>query len=102
MHDGEHRADATVGPTIGRQYTSGSSSRHRSSSSTRRRVFFGLASIWGFIAGVVGLLAATGAEGQALVSKVSVVPVLIPAFLLAGAGGLVMSAAYTESKRRSR
>ena len=93
MYDGEHQPDATAAPTIGRQYTSRSATQHRSSGSTRRRIFFGLASMWGFIAGVVG---------DRLALDVRVVSALIPAFLIAGAGGLVMAAAYRESKRRSR
>jgi len=102
MHGGEHQSESTIVPANGRQYTAGSSARHRSSSSIRRLVFFGLASIWGFIVGIVGLLAGTGVEGQQLASDVRVVPILIPALLLAAAGGFVMAAAYKESKRRAR
>jgi len=102
MYDGEHQSESAVAPPIGRQYTAGSSARHRSSSSSRLVVFFVLASIWGFMAGLVGLLAATGAEGQRLATDVRVLPVLIPALVLAGVGGLVLAAAYKESKRRSR
>jgi hypothetical protein len=102
MYDGDHRPDAAAGPAIGRQYTAGSATRQRSRGAMRRRIFFGLASIWGFIAGVVGLLAASGIDGERLASEFRVGPALIPAFLIAGAGGLVMSAAYRESKRRGR
>jgi hypothetical protein len=102
MHDGEYQSESIVAPPIRRQYTAGSSSRHRSGSSTRRLVFFVLASIWGFMAGIVGLLAAVELEGQHLVSDARVIPALIPAFILAGVGGFVLAAAYKESKRRSR
>ncbi len=102
MHDGEHQSESTTAPSIRRQYTAGSSSRHRSGHSTRRLVFFGVASIWGFLVGIVGLLAAIGVEGQRLASDARVVPALIPALLLAGIGSLVVAAAYQESKRRAR
>ena len=102
MSDGEHESESHLSPPIGRQYTAGSAPRHRSASSTRRLLFFGLASIWGFIAGIVGLLAAMSAAGQNLESDARVVPGLIPALLLAVGGGLVVAAAYKESKRRSR
>ena len=101
MYDGDNQFDSTVVPPIRRQYTAGSSARHRSRSSTRRLVFFGFASLWGFMVGIVGLLAALGVEGQHLAADALVVPTLIPALLVAGAGGLVMAAAYKESKRRA-
>jgi hypothetical protein len=102
MSDGEHESESHLNPPIGRQYTAGSAARHRSTGSTRRLLFFGLASIWGFIVGIVGLLAAMSAAGQTLESDARVVPSLIPALLLAIGGGLVVAAAYKESKRRSR
>ena len=103
MFDGENRTDAAIGLPAERQYTAGPSARHRSSGSARRRlVFFGLASIWGFIVGVVGLLAAIGVEGQHLAARANSLPALIAALLLAGTGGLVVAAAYKESKRRAR
>mgnify|MGYP001501774834 CR=1 FL=1 len=101
MYDGEEQPESTVSPPIRRQYTAGSSVRHRSGGTARRLVFFGLASLWGFIVGIVGLLAAIGVEGQRLASDAGVVPALIPALLLAGVGGVVMAAAYRESKRRA-
>jgi Na+/proline symporter len=102
MSDGEHESKSHVIPPIARQYTVGSAAQHRSTSSTRRFLFFGLASIWGFIVGIAGLLAAMDAAGQHLESDARVAPSLILALLLAAAGGLVVAAAYRESKRRSR
>ncbi len=102
MYDGEPQSDSSVIPPRRRQYTVGSTARHRSASSTRRRIFFGLASIWGFIVGIVGLLVAMGASGQSLPPNARLVPSLVPALLLAAAGSFVVAAAYTESKRRSR
>jgi len=102
MYDTERRSESHVRPPIARQYTSQASSRHRSGSTSRRLVFFGLTSIWGFLIGIVGLLAAIGAEGQQLASDVRVIPILFPSFLLAGLGSVVLAIAYTESKRRSR
>jgi len=102
MSDGEHESQSHVVQPTARQYTAGSAAHHRSTSSTKRLLFFGLASIWGFIVGIVGLLAAMNAAGQHLEPDARVVPSLIPALLLAVGGGLVVAAAYKESKRRSR
>lgn len=102
MHDGDRQPDSTAIPPRPGQYTAGSTARHRSPSSTRRRIFFGLASIWGFIVGVVGLLVAMGTSGQSLAPDARLAPSLVPALVLAAAGSFVVAAAYNESKRRSR
>lgn len=102
MSDREQQPESQVSPSGAGQYTSRSSARHRGTTSTRRLVFFGLASIWGFIAGIAGVLAAMSAAGQHMQPDVRVVPSLISALLLAFGGGLVVAAAYKESKRRSR
>lgn len=101
-YDGEHGYESNISPPIRRQYSAGSAMRHRSSSTTRRLFFFCLASIWGFMIGIVGVLAATGIEGQHLAFDVRAIPSLISALLIAAAGSLVVAAAYKESKRRSR
>jgi len=92
MFDGEHESESHLSPTIGSQYTAGPAPRHRSTSSTRRLLFFGLASIWGFIVGIVGLLAAMSAAGQNLEPDARVAPSLIPALLVAVVGGRVVAA----------
>jgi hypothetical protein len=102
MYDGEAQAETTVGSPIARQYSARSATRPRSSRSVKRVVFFALASSWGFIVGVVGLIAAIGVEGQHIVADSAVFVAMIPALLFAVLGGLVMAAAYKESKRRSR
>jgi hypothetical protein len=102
MFDGDQRSEAHIHPPIARKYTSGGSVRHRSAGTTRRVFFFSLASIWGFLIGIVGLLAAMGGEGQRLASDVRVIPILIPSLLLAALGSFVLAAAYSEAKRRSR
>jgi hypothetical protein len=68
----------------------------------RRVAFFGLASIWGFMVGTVGLIAAIGVEGQHVVADGAVLVAMVPALVIAVIGGLVMAAAYKESNRRSR
>lgn len=85
-----------------REYIPESAARHRSRSSTRRAFFFVVSSLWGFIAGVAGLLVAMSASGQSVAPGAGVSLGLIPAATLAMAGGLVIAAAYKEAKRRSR
>ena len=95
-------AESHLTPTGTSEYTFGSGSRHRSAGATRRLAFFALASIWGFVVGVCGLLAALSAAGQPVYPNPSAIVTLIPAFIIAAAGGLVIAAAYRESKRRGR
>jgi len=82
-----------------RQYTSKSSAGPRSRRTPRRLVFFGLASMWGFVAGVGGLMGAMGAAGQPIQPHSGAIAGLIPALALAIVGGVIMAAAYKESKR---
>jgi putative flippase GtrA len=95
-------AESHLTPTGTSEYTFGSGSRHRSAGATRRLVFFALTSTWGFIVGVCGVLAAMGAAGQPVHPSLGAITALIPAFIIAAAGGFVIAAAYRESKRRSR
>jgi hypothetical protein len=81
------------------EYTVGSRPRHRSARAIRRLVFFALASIWGFIVGVCGFLAAMNAAGQPVHPSSAAISGLIPALIIAAAGGFVIAAAYRESKR---
>ena len=85
-----------------RDYTARPAVRHRSARSGRRLIFFSLASIWGFIAGVGGLLAAMSIAGQPVQPGFEAIPGLIPALALAVTGSVVIAAAYRESKSRSR
>jgi hypothetical protein len=87
-------------PAGAMEYTVGSGPRHRGAGATRRLFFFALASIWGFIVGVGGFLAAMSAAGQPVHPGVSAIPGLIPGLVIAVAGGFVIAAAYRESKRR--
>ena len=102
MYDGQNRVDSPPRTASTREYTAGSATRHRSSSGVRRLIFFSLASVWGFIAGVTGVLASLSAAGQPIDARSAVVVGLIPTLLLALAGGLVVAAAYRESKLRAR
>lgn len=102
MPIGENDSQSHVTSVPGSEYIAGSSARHRSIGGTRRVLFFSLASIWGFIVGVVGLLAAMSAAGQPVQPSGAAMPGLMFAFVLAAAGGVVVAAAYRESKRRAR
>ena len=102
MSDLDHDAEARDTPLNARQYTAGSEVRHRSAGATRRALFFALASIWGFIVGVAGLLAVMSVSGQRFDADAGVVAGLFPALVLAAAGSIVIAAAYRESKRRAR
>lgn len=82
------------------EYTAASHDRHRSKTASRRLLLFTLASVWGFTVGVVGLLAALNAAGQPIQPQAGAIARLIPALLISIAGGLVMAAAYKESRRR--
>jgi len=93
-------AEPRVDPLTARQYTAASAPRHRSA--VRRLFFFALSAIWGCIVGIAGLLAALSFSGQAIVTDGGVISGLIPAIVLAAVGGLVIAAAYRESKRHSR
>jgi putative flippase GtrA len=102
MDGRESDAEPHVVPHRRSEYTAGSRSRHRSARAIRRLVFFALASIWGFIVGVCGFLAAMNAAGQPVHPSPGAIPGLIPALLIAAAGGFVIAAAYRESKHRSQ
>lgn len=102
MSELDHDVEARDTLLNARQYTAGSEVRHRTAGATRRALFFALASIWGFIVGVGGLLAVMGVSGQRLDTNAGVVAGLFPALVLAAAGSIVIAAAYRESKRRAR
>ncbi len=86
----------------GRDYTDESGSRNRGAARSRRLVFFGIAATWGFLVGVAGLLAAMGLAGQPIQPPATAIASLIPAQVLAVAGGLVIAGAYQERKRNNR
>lgn len=98
MYDGESSSERRSTP----QYTVRSHARHRTSGGVRRMIFFTLAAVWGFIAGVTGLLIALNATGESIEARAALIAGVFPAFLLALAGGLVVAAAYREAKMRSR
>jgi hypothetical protein len=102
MSDRDHEAESRDAASHAKQYTGSSAIRHRSAGATRRALFFALASIWGFIVGVAGLLAVMSISGQHLETNAGVVAGLLPAFVLATAGSIVIAAAYKESQRRAR
>jgi hypothetical protein len=58
--------------------------------------------VWGFIAGVTGVLVAMAAAGETVEARPAIIAGLVPALLLSIGGGLIVAAAYRESKMRSR
>jgi hypothetical protein len=102
MERRERDAESHVMPDGTPEYTVGSRPRHRSAGAIRRLLFFSLASIWGFIAGVGGFLAAMSAAGEPVHPTSGAIPGLLPALIVAVAGGFVIAAAYRESKRRGK
>jgi len=102
MPEGVDVSDSQTGQVTGSEYTAAANARHRSATTARRLVFFTLASVWGFAAGVTGLLAAMNATGQRVQPSPMAIVGLIPAFIVAVAGAFVMVAAYKESRRHSR
>lgn len=79
------------------EYSSGRSAVARSAAQASPRrlrlLYFGAASLWGFLSGVGGLLAAP--DGPQLL-------VLVPAAGIAIAGAGIIAGAYQEAKRRRR
>jgi len=100
MFDAKDEVETRVSPLTARQYTAGAAPRHRSS--YRRRFFFALAAVWGCIVGIAGLLAVVSFSGRHIDADAGVLLGLLPALVLAAAGGLVIAGAYKESKRHSR
>jgi hypothetical protein len=88
------------------EYTAGLSRRHAAEPSTGishrtlRLIFFALAGLWGFIAGVAGLLAALGFAGTSVHPSAEAVAALIPGAVVAVIGGAILAGAYQEARRR--
>ncbi len=68
-----------------------------------RLFYFGLASTWGFLCGVVGLAVVLSARGHAVgIDRLAILLLLVPALAVALVGGAMASAAYREARRRTR
>jgi len=67
-----------------------------------RSIYFGLAAVWGFLAGVAGLLAALSLSGDPIDPDGAAIVGLLPALAVALAGGWVLARAYYEAKQRRR
>ena len=65
-----------------------------------RLFYFGLAALWGFIAGATAVGAALRAMGQPIDFNPVLVGALVFGGLLAVAGSAVSAAAYREARRR--
>ena len=86
------------------EYSEAVSHRHASSrgkSGRLRLTYFGVASLWGFLVGVVALLVALQAEGAGNIPSAPMTAgYLIPAAAIAMIGGAVVARAYRDAKRR--
>jgi len=102
MPEGVDVSDSQTRQSTDPEYTAAQNARHRGGTTVKRLVFFTLASVWGFAAGVTGLLAAMNAAGQSVQPNPTAIAGLIPAFIVAVAGAFVIVAAYKESRRLSR
>ena len=83
-------------------YASRPKAATRSGYRTLRALFFMLASVWGFMVGVGGLLFALRSTGQSAQPSLGVLLSLIPVLGFAMCGGLAIAWAYRESRSRSR
>ena len=72
------------------------------SSRRLRLLYFGAASVWGFVVGVAGLLVGLGFAGEASPPSLPAILGLIPAGGIAIAGAGIIAGAYGEAKRRRR
>ncbi len=74
-------------------------------SASRRRtrlLYFGTASAWGFVCGVVGLAAVLASRGQVIGFNNTTFLLLLPGLAVAVLGGAVASVAYRDARRRGR
>jgi hypothetical protein len=82
-----------------------SNPRHRSKSRARRNglrlLFFGIASLWGFMLGVAVLLCCMKQGGGAAATGLKLYGMLLGAGLVAVAGGLVAAMIYKDAVKRS-
>jgi type III secretory pathway component EscS len=66
-----------------------------------RATYFSVASFWGFIVGVLGVLTALQVEaGESFKPDAGIFIYLVPAVVIAIVGGLVISRAYRDAKRK--
>jgi hypothetical protein len=67
-----------------------------------RRFYFSLAAIWGFVIGGGGLAAALAFVGSPAAISTRALLALLPALLVAVAGGWVTASTYREARNRMR
>lgn len=80
----------------GREYSPATSSRRL------RLLYFGVASCWGFVVGVVGLMLVLRSTGETVSPSTTALLGMIPAAAVAVVGAGIISGAYQEAKRRRR
>lgn len=73
---------------------------HRMSSRSLRNVYFGLSAAWGFVVGSAGILVSLAYSGHDIRPEGRALFGLLPAVLVAIAGGGVIAGAYQEARRR--
>ncbi len=106
MHDTEVTSDSRGGEYTVPETRDKPAGRNGSVAPSHRRMrlfYFGVASTWGFLCGVVGLAVVLSERGNAVgIDKLAVLLLLVPALAVALVGGVLASAAYRESRRRTR
>jgi hypothetical protein len=96
----EDATEYTLGPGV--RHHADAADGNKVSSRTLRHVYFGLASAWGFVVGACGILASYAYAGHDVRPEGRALVGLIPAIVVAVAGGGVIAGAYQEAKRRRR
>jgi hypothetical protein len=100
------RSDPRQSGADAAEYSGDVSSRHRAraqhaSGRRLRLAYFGVASLWGFVAGIAGVFAAMQSEGQMFIpSGANLSTYAGVGAIVAIGGGAVIAGAYQEAKRR--
>ena len=96
-HGGEYTAPSRPDNSMGRNEKAAGSHRRL------RWFYFGAASAWGFLCGLVGLAGALAARGHVIgIDDPTFLLLLVPPLAIAIVGAMVASAAYREARRRAR
>ena len=75
---------------------------HSSASRVARSMFFAGSGVWGFVIGVATIAWSMQQSGTPLDLDLSSSTYLVPGAAIAGAGGILVAAAYREMRRRLR
>ena len=73
----------------------------RRSRSWVRLLYFGLASLWGYVIGAAVLVAALSFSGHSVTLNPVIVGLIVPGAVVAFIGGVLSAAAYRQATRRT-